>query len=393
MVFRKESPTMTVNDLTSCYSGLNFLCGQSGRNAEITYIDVVEIPGGGSWISPGNFVITTGFFIRSESDFEQLVISLIENKASGLGIKIGKYVKQIPESVITLAEANRFPILAIPLELRYRDIQNTLHLQATRFPTEPRRSAATDFYSQAILAPFVKRYHLQNLAQKAEIPFSAQRVIFVSKATPDEANSAIKALVDHPSPPFYLLHDENQQLLLGVFTARPGMAPYDRLRYGKNLFHSYYKPTGPLAVSDLSSDALSLRAAYQHACFTLALGAWLSPSSRILCYVDYLDYDLLRQMQNSTTLQLLIWEYLHPVLEYDKAKSANLLQTLLALDSCNYNLQETYTKLQIHRNSLYARLEKLRSVMTYDIDAPNTRHILHMALMHHILTEAGLLYM
>ena len=148
---------MTVNDLTSCYSGLNFLCGQSGRDTEITYIDVVEIPGGGAWISPGNFVITTGYFIRSEEDFEQLLISLIENKASGLGIKIGKYVKQIPESVAKLAETNRFPILAIPLELRYRDIQNTLNLRTTRFSAEPRRSTATDFYSQAILAPFDTR--------------------------------------------------------------------------------------------------------------------------------------------------------------------------------------------------------------------------------------------
>ena len=83
---------MTVNDLTGYHPGLCFLCGQQGGNHSINYIDVVEIPGGAAWISPGNFVITTGYFIQSNSDFEQMLRVLIDNGSSGLGIKIGKYV-------------------------------------------------------------------------------------------------------------------------------------------------------------------------------------------------------------------------------------------------------------------------------------------------------------
>ena len=388
---------MTVNDLTTLYSGLNFVCGQSGGDADITYIDVVEIPGGAAWISPGNFVITTGYFIRTEADFEQMLKSLIENKSSGLGIKIGKYVKHIPESVRKLAEENHFPILSIPLELRYRDIQNAPHLQSMiRFAAgpsiEPRRSNATEFYRQAILTPFTNRYHLQNLALQADIPFAAQRIIFVSEATPEEADAAITELVEHPSSSFYLLYDESQHRILGIFVVQPQMDVYNRLRYGQAMFYGYCKWAGPLAVSELSSDALSLRSAYLHACFALDLGSWLTPHKKLLRYIDYLDYDLIRQSHNNAALQLLIWEYLQPVLDYDRAKSANLLPTLLALDSCNYNLQDASAQLHIHRNSLYARVEKLRSVMKYDIDEPNTRYMLHLGLMHYVLSQAGLLY-
>ena len=119
---------MTVNDLTTYHPGLCFLCGQHGANHNINYIDIVEVPGGAAWISPGNFVITTGFFIQSDSDFEQLLRLLIDNGSSGLGIKIGKYVKDIPESVFKLSAENNFPIISIPLDLRYRDIQNTLNI-------------------------------------------------------------------------------------------------------------------------------------------------------------------------------------------------------------------------------------------------------------------------
>ena len=388
---------MTVNDLTTYHPGLCFLCGQRGGIHSINYIDVVEIPGGAAWISPGNFVITTGYFIQSDSDFEQLLRVLIDNGSSGLGIKIGKYVKEIPESVFKLSEENNFPIISIPLDLRYRDIQNTLKLFEVQMQTapalEPSRSSATDFFSQAILSPFVNRYHLQSLALAADIPFAAPRVLFVAHATPEDAVSAINELIDHPSPSFYLLYDENKKSLLGVFTVKPNMDACDRLKFGQDLFYSYCKRTGPLAVSDLSSDALSLRAAYLHACFTLVLGSRLSPNEKLLRYVDYLDYDLIRQSQNNTTLQLLIWEYLQPIINYDNEKSANLLPTLLALDNCNYNLQEACTQLNIHRNTLYARIEKIRCIMKYDIDSSNTRHMLHIGLMHYVLSSSGLLYM
>ena len=164
---------------------------------------------------------------------------------------------------------------------------------------------------------------MQNLAFTTDIPFSAPRVIFVAKATPE--------------------------------------------------------------------DALSLRAAYLHACFALSLGAWLSPKKKLFRYVDYLDYDLIRQSQNNTTLQLLIWEYLQPVIDYDNKKQASLMPTLLALDSCN--LQETCAQLNVHRNTLYARMEKLRCIMKYDIDLSNTRHMVHIGLMHYVLSGAGLLYL
>lgn len=385
---------MTVNDLAGYHPALQFLCGQRGGSRTINYIDIVEIPGGAAWISPGNFVITTGYFIQSESDFEQLLRVLMENGSSGLGIKIGKHVKELPQSVFKLSEENHFPILSIPLDLRYRDIQNTLHVfEARAVPSpEPSRGNATDFFSQAILSPFNNRYQLQNLALTADIPFSAPRIVFVANATPEEAALSINALIDHPSPSFYLLYDENEQKLLGVFTAKPSMEAHDRLRFGQDLFYSYSKRDRPLAVSDVSSDGLSLRAAYQHACFALTLGSRMFPNEKLFRYVDFLDYDLIRQNQNNTTLQLLMWEYLQPVVDYDNARQAQLLPTLLALDGCNYNLQEACARLGIHRNTLYARVEKLRQVMKYDIDAPNTRHILHLALMHHALSRAGLLY-
>src|SRR5699024_5808548 len=46
-----------------------------------------------------------------------------ESGASALGLALGRYVFEIPESVIKFAEAHDFVLLELPWELRFADIQ------------------------------------------------------------------------------------------------------------------------------------------------------------------------------------------------------------------------------------------------------------------------------
>lgn len=105
---------MIVDDLTKLHANMTYLCAPSGGSRTVRYIDIVEIPEGSAWTSPGDLIITTGYFLQSPADFERLVTRLIDNQVVGLGIKIGKYVHQIPDSVRELAEENRFPICPFP---------------------------------------------------------------------------------------------------------------------------------------------------------------------------------------------------------------------------------------------------------------------------------------
>ena len=56
---------MIVDDLTKLHPNMTYLCAPSGGSQVVRYIDIVEIPEGSAWTSPGDFNITTGYFLQS----------------------------------------------------------------------------------------------------------------------------------------------------------------------------------------------------------------------------------------------------------------------------------------------------------------------------------------
>ena len=56
---------MIVDDLTKLHANMTYLCAPSGGSRTVRYIDIVEIPEGSACTSPGDLIITTGYFLQS----------------------------------------------------------------------------------------------------------------------------------------------------------------------------------------------------------------------------------------------------------------------------------------------------------------------------------------
>lgn len=381
---------MIVDALTKLHPNMTYLCAPSGGSRVIRYIDIVEIPEGSAWTSPGDFIITTGYFLQSPADFERLVTRLIDNQVVGLGIKIGKYVHEIPDGVRELAEEHRFPILSIPMELSYRDIQKlSLHSREEDIASNVQplgRSDIVEFYTQVLLGSEHSLLGLKNLSERAGLAFCSDRLIFTATMDPNAARDAIDRLLLRPSPDFFLLYDDVSQHIIGIFTLRPG-APVDQGHlYGQQLFYTYCDPGCVMGISELSASAATLRSAYEHARFALEVGRACAPRKAFYRYTDYLEYAFIRENKDSDTLMQMVGEYLQPVLDYDEKKSADLLKTLFVADECSYNMQQACAVLGIHRNTLYDRIRKIGKLLHHDLNAKYVRDAIHLALIRHKLT-------
>lgn len=96
-------------------AGTRVLAGSAGLDRRIERANVMEVPDITAWVKPRELLITAGYAIRDTPDvLPTLVAELDERQLSGLAIKLGRYLDEVPEAV--LAEANRrdFPILALP---------------------------------------------------------------------------------------------------------------------------------------------------------------------------------------------------------------------------------------------------------------------------------------
>jgi purine catabolism regulator len=97
-----------------------------------------------------------------------------------------------------------------------------------------------------------------------------------------------------------------------------------------------------------------------------------------LCYMDLSVYRLLLQFEDNPELNAFLRETLGPILNHENAEE--LIATLEEFFAHHGNLSQTAEALFIHRNTLTYRMERMATVSQLDLDNPDTRLAVQLAL-------------
>ncbi|MFO7169847.1 MAG: helix-turn-helix domain-containing protein [Chloroflexota bacterium] len=123
----------------------------------------------------------------------------------------------------------------------------------------------------------------------------------------------------------------------------------------------------------------SLREAEQ----ALRIGRQLFDNRRVLSFSDLGVYRLLILLRESPEL----WEFYRATLaalaDYDRDQKAELIKTLEAFFDNLGNLAQTAVALHVHRNTLLYRLERVKQISGLDLEDPEDRLALWLALKAH----------
>jgi purine catabolism regulator len=119
------------------------------------------------------------------------------------------------------------------------------------------------------------------------------------------------------------------------------------------------------------------RDSYREAMQALAMALRLSESGP-LYFGDLSVYRLLFQLEGNPELEAFCRQTLGPLLDYEGG--GDLLETLEAFCDRLGNLSQTAEKLFIHRNSLLYRMERIAQLTGLDVNNPDTRLAVHLAL-------------
>jgi purine catabolism regulator len=133
-------------------------------------------------------------------------------------------------------------------------------------------------------------------------------------------------------------------------------------------------------ASDLSEWRVSFRQAGQALDMARRLG-----ENKPLFFPDLSVYRLLLQIEHNPELIAFQEETLGPLLAYDGG--LELIRTLEAYFEHNGNLSQTAEGLFIHRNTLIYRMERIAGITNLDLDKPETRLAVQLAL--HIYRMKG----
>jgi purine catabolism regulator len=91
-------------------------------------------------------------------------------------------------------------------------------------------------------------------------------------------------------------------------------------------------------------------------------------------------YQLLTALGQNPEAARFYRKTLAKLIQYDTEKNAELVSTLEGFFACHGNLSQTAARLHIHRNTLTYRLEQIANITQLDLDDPDARFSLQLAL-------------
>lgn len=103
-------------------------------------------------------------------------------------------------------------------------------------------------------------------------------------------------------------------------------------------------------------------------------------TSPVTYFGDLGLYQLLTALGGNAEAARFFRKTVRPLIEHDENRNAELVETLEAFFACHGNLSQTATRLHIHRNTLTYRLERIATITRLDLDDPDARFSLQLAL-------------
>ncbi|PJF22624.1 MAG: hypothetical protein CUN56_05070 [Phototrophicales bacterium] len=121
------------------------------------------------------------------------------------------------------------------------------------------------------------------------------------------------------------------------------------------------------------------RASYRDAVQALELAIRLQTDTPL--YIGDLGvYQLILSLSDREKLMAFTEKTLGSLIEYDMRQHADLIKTLEAFFACHGNLSQTAEMLIVHRNTLLYRMNRINEIAELDLNRPETRLALHLAL-------------
>ncbi|WP_162463278.1 PucR family transcriptional regulator [Paenibacillus psychroresistens] len=115
---------ITIEEALTIYplSEGKLVAGAQGASRVISSLNLMDAPDIANWMKEGELLLTTGYAIKDSPDqFVKLLQSLNDRQSSGLGIKLGRYWKEIPQLVLDEANRLHFPLIELPFEFTFSE--------------------------------------------------------------------------------------------------------------------------------------------------------------------------------------------------------------------------------------------------------------------------------
>lgn len=108
-----------------CLRGATVLAGHAGLDRMVSRLNVMEVPDILPWVRPNELMLTTGYPLRSIPEtLPALVHELADRGLAGIGVKLGRYLDELPAEMLAEADRVGLPVIALADGVGFDDVIN-----------------------------------------------------------------------------------------------------------------------------------------------------------------------------------------------------------------------------------------------------------------------------
>ena len=118
---------MTVSEMLQlpALGGLQVLAGFEGLSRSVSTVTVMDAPDIYNWMKGGEFLITSAYAMKDDADnLMGLIEKLDRSGVAAFGIKISRFIRQLPQGALDTADRLGIPLISIGEEYAFADIIN-----------------------------------------------------------------------------------------------------------------------------------------------------------------------------------------------------------------------------------------------------------------------------
>jgi Regulator of polyketide synthase expression len=379
------------------FSTAKVAAGEAGLRRRIYRVSVVECPefpldvdiaGRDNLLfSDGEFLITSFYAIKDNSDMLLQTIKLY-NQFNSSGICImERYYREIPQAVIDYANSNDYPIITVSRTTSYGEMISDI---TKAIYTRYNQQTACDVLDQ-ILGGDNSYEKVKKLAYTLNAHFRNNIAAFCIKCESVDI-SIINRL--NIIPGLFCVNYYDKIIALYSSSKAIKKAGIENVKKAITEVFSSYKMAYHIGIGNIYSELYYLKDAIENASIALNLCQVMNKMS--MAYDDIGLYKLLMKIPGRDVLKEYYDGIVNPVLQYDMENKGNLFDTMMCYVENNGDYKKTASELYQHENTIRYRMAKIKALLNReDNDLQFSEDIslaykLHMVLKRDTGEENGL---
>ncbi len=105
------------------FKDFKLIAGAGGSYRDITAVNVIDSPDCHSYFHGGEFLLTNTYIMRDDiSILKDIITACAKIGVSAIGIKLNRFIRELPEDYIDMANKLNFPVILLPVDVAFEGI-------------------------------------------------------------------------------------------------------------------------------------------------------------------------------------------------------------------------------------------------------------------------------